>query len=39
MPLPFFLAMFALPAAIIGTAVLLAELSRRADRRTEEKTS
>jgi hypothetical protein len=36
MPLPFFLAMFVLPAAIIGTAVLLAELSRRADRRTDE---
>jgi hypothetical protein len=38
MPIPFFLAMFVLPAAIIGTAILLAELSRRADRRTEEET-
>ena len=36
MPLPFFLAMFVLPAAIIGSAVLLAELSRRAERRAEE---
>ena len=36
MPLPFFLAMFVLPAAIIGTAVLLAELNRRTERRAEE---
>ena len=35
MPLPFFLAMFVLPAAIIGTAILLAGLSRRADRRKD----
>jgi len=38
MPIPFFLAMFVLPAAIIGTAVLLAQLNRRADRRAEEET-
>ena len=38
MPLPFFLAMFVLPATIIGTAVLLAELNRRAERRAEEET-
>jgi len=35
MPLPFFLAMFVLPAAIIGSAVLLAGLSRRVDRRKD----
>jgi len=35
MPLPFFLAMFVLPAALIGTAIVLAELNRRADRRAE----
>jgi hypothetical protein len=37
MPIPFFLAMFVLPAAIIGTAILLAGLNRRADRRSDEK--
>jgi hypothetical protein len=38
MPVSFFLAMFVLPAAIIGTAVVLAELNRRADRHSEEET-
>jgi hypothetical protein len=38
MPVPFFLAMFVLPSAIIGTAVVLAELSRRSDKRAEKET-
>ncbi len=36
MPIPFILAMFVLPAALICTAIVLAELSRRADLRIEE---
>ena len=36
MPTPFILAMFVLPAAIIATAVLLAELNRRVDARGRE---
>jgi hypothetical protein len=39
MPTPFFVAMFVLPAAIIGAAVLLAELNRRSDKRAEKETS
>ena len=38
MPLPFFLAMFVLPATIIGTAVVLAALNRRSDERAEKET-
>jgi hypothetical protein len=32
MPLPFLLVMFVLPAAIIGTAVVLARLTRERER-------